>query len=186
MGGMGPWSGGRGRMDSQIARTAGLVGLALLALWLFRSKRPSTHFSLEELTTTNTGLSNVPGATARANLERLANEVLEPLRERFGPIIISSGFRNAATNAAVGGVSDSAHLSGSAVDAFAQAGASAATMAAWLYDSELPLNQVLIYWGKGHLHIARDTGGKPYRRDFKQTFDGGKTWEAWAPGGRNT
>ena len=181
---VGGWSTGAVEYDSQVVKTVGLISLAFLALWMFRSKRPSANFSLEELTTTNTGLSNVPSSSARANLDKLANEVLEPLRERFGPIIISSGYRSPATNAAVGGVSDSAHLSGSAIDAFAEDGTSAATMAAWLYDSSLPLNQVLIYWNKGHLHIARDTGGTPYRRDFKETFDGGKTWNAWKPGGR--
>ena len=171
------------RLDTQVARTAGLVGLALLAVWLFGSKRPSTLFSLEELTTTNTGLSNVPGTTARANLERLANQVLEPLRERFGPILITSGYRSPAVNAAVGGVSNSDHLNGTAADLYAQDGTPATTLAAWLFDSSLPIEQVIVEWHTGHLHLAMDTGGAPYRRSFKQTFDG-RTYEAWSPGGR--
>jgi len=182
---MGWWGGARVAIDSQVARTAGLVGMALVVLWLFRSKRPSAHFSLEELTTTNTGLPNVPTASARANLDKLANQVLEPLRERFGPILITSAYRSPAVNAhpSVGGVSNSDHLTGTAADLYAQDGTPAVTLAAWLYDSTLPLEQVIVEWHTGHLHLAMDTGGTPYRRSFKQTFDG-KTYEAWSPGGR--
>ena len=161
-----------------------MISLALLAFWIFRSKRPSTNFSLAELTTTSTGLSNVPSSSARANLEKLANQILEPLRERFGPIIISSGYRSPAVNAAVGGVSNSDHLTGTAADLYAQDGTPAATMATWLYASNLPLEQVIVEHHTGHLHLAMDTGGTPYRRSFKQTFDG-KTYQSWSPGGNS-
>ncbi len=171
--------------DSQIGKSLALVSVALVALWVFRSKRPSKHFSLEELTTTGTGLSNVPGLAARGKLEKLANEVLEPMRERFGAIQINSGFRSEATNRAVGGSSTSSHLTGSAADLQALDGTPASTLAAWLYDSDLPLNQVIIYWNTGHLHVARDEGPKPYRRSFLQTYDG-KNYEAWKPGGRQS
>jgi len=172
-------------IDSQVGKSLALVSVALVALWVFRSKRPSKHFSLAELTTTNTGLSNVPGLAARGKLEKLANEVLEPMRERFGALQINSGFRSDVTNRAVGGSSSSSHLTGSAADLQALDGTPASTLAAWLYDSDLPVNQVIIYWNTGHLHVARDEGPKPYRRDFKQTFDG-KTYEAWKPGGRQS
>lgn len=173
--------------DSEVVQTLGLVSLVLLVAWLFRNKggNPSAHFSLEELTTTNTGLPNVPSSSARSNLNALANQVLEPLRARFGPIVIHSGFRSIATNAAVGGVSNSDHLTGTAVDLSAQDGTPNTTLAAWLYDSTLPLEQVIIYHNTGHLHVAMDTGGTPYRRDFRQTYDGKKT-EPWTPGGRIT
>ena len=171
--------------DSQIGKSLALVGVALVALWVFRSKRPSKHFSLEELTTTSTGLSNVPGLAARGKLEKLANEVLEPMRERFGALQINSGFRSAAVNSAVNGSKTSSHLTGSAADLQALDGTPASTLAAWLYDSDLPLNQVIIYWNTGHLHVARDEGAKPYRRSFLQTYDG-KNYEAWQPGGRRS
>ena len=182
---MGWWGGARMALDTQVVRTAGLVGMALVVWWLFRSKRPSAHFSLEELTTTNTGLPNVPTSSARANLDKLANQVLEPLRERFGPILITSGYRSPAVNAAVGGTVNppSDHLTGTAADLYAQDGTPATTMAAWLYDSSLNLDQVIVEFHTGHLHIAIDTGAAPYRRSFLQTFDG-KTYEAWSPGGR--
>ena len=172
-------------LDSQVSNSLALVSVALVALWVFRSKRPSKHFSLAELTTTSTGLSNVPGLAARGKLEKLANEVLEPMRERFGAIRVNSGFRSSAVNTAVKGSRTSSHLTGNAADVEALDGTPASTLAAWLYDSDLPLNQVIIYWNTGHLHVARDEGPKPYRRDFKQTYDG-KNYEAWKPGGRRS
>ena len=172
--------------DTQVVQTVGLLSLALLAVWLYRSKRPSTHFSLAELTVTETGLSNVPNAMARENLERLASEVLEPLRGRFGPIIVNSAYRSPAVNAAVSGSSTSRHMLGLASDIYAQDGTPPSTLAAWLYDqANLPLDQVIIYWNNGYLHIAMDPNGAPFRRDFLQTFDG-KSYEPWTPGGRVT
>ena len=50
------------------------------------------------------------GATTRSGL------LTAPLRERFGPIIIGSGFRCTQLNSAVGGVKNSQHKTGEACD----------------------------------------------------------------------
>lgn len=79
------------------------------------------HFSLEELTASDTararGIDNTPPAATKANLQRLA-EFMEEVRAILGnhPITVTSGYRSAALNAAVGGVPNSAHLSGLAMD----------------------------------------------------------------------
>ena len=83
----------------------------------------SEHFSLAELTKTNTGIENVPSEAQVENLKRVCRW-LERLRKRWNdkygdgddPIIINSGFRSAAVNKAVGGVPTSNHLTGCAVD----------------------------------------------------------------------
>ena len=83
----------------------------------------SEHFSLAELTKTNTGIENVPNEAQVENLRRVCRW-LERLRKRWNdlygdgddPIIINSGFRSAAVNKAVGGVPTSNHLTGCAVD----------------------------------------------------------------------
>ncbi|WP_321941624.1 D-Ala-D-Ala carboxypeptidase family metallohydrolase [Paraburkholderia tropica] len=81
----------------------------------------SAHFSLEEFTASQTasrlGLANTPDATELANLRRLAN-ALENVRTLLGgkPILISSAFRSAAVNKAVGGVPNSSHALGLAAD----------------------------------------------------------------------
>ena len=85
--------------------------------------RLSEHFSLRELTKTNTGIANVPSEAQVENLKRVCRW-LERLRKRWNdkygdgddPIIINSGFRSPAVNKAVGGVPTSNHLTGCAVD----------------------------------------------------------------------
>ena len=83
----------------------------------------SEHFTLAELTKTNTGIANVPSEAQVENLKRVCRW-LERLRKRWNdkygdgddPIIINSGFRSEAVNKAVGGVPTSNHLTGCAVD----------------------------------------------------------------------
>ena len=75
------------------------------------------HFTLNELTVTKTGLSNVPAAGDVDNLRKLCRDILEPIREKIGyPIIVNSAYRSAAVNRAVGGVGTSQHLKGEAAD----------------------------------------------------------------------
>jgi hypothetical protein len=75
------------------------------------------NFTLEELTQTGTGFPNEPTATEIQNLQALANNVLQPLRNRFGrQIRVTSGYRSHAVNNAVGGSSKSQHRLGQAAD----------------------------------------------------------------------
>lgn len=81
----------------------------------------SPHFQLSEFlhsqAAVRRGLSNAPGPAALNNLRRLAQK-LELVRTALGdvPLLISSGYRSPAVNQAVGGASNSAHLSGLAAD----------------------------------------------------------------------
>lgn len=79
------------------------------------------HFSLDELTRSSTaerrGIDNTPTADVVENLRTLCQAVLEPARVAFGaPIYITSGYRCAALNRAVGGKPTSQHLRGEAAD----------------------------------------------------------------------
>ncbi len=47
-------------------------------------------------------------------------ELLDMIRERFGPIIVNSGFRCVTHNTAVGGSANSMHMQGKAADIWAQ------------------------------------------------------------------
>ena len=83
----------------------------------------SRHFTLEELCQSSTakklGIKNTPGAQEIAYLTALTTEVLEPLREWYGkPIVVASGYRCPMLNKAVGGVTNSQHMKGQAVDLF--------------------------------------------------------------------
>ena len=79
------------------------------------------HFTLEELYASATanakGINNKPNVQQTINLVYLTAYVLEPLRVAMNePIKIGSGFRCQALNKAVGGVYNSQHLKGQAVD----------------------------------------------------------------------
>jgi hypothetical protein len=79
------------------------------------------HFSIEELYASQTakakGIDNKPDFPSLINLVYLCAYVLEPLREAMNePIKIGSGYRCPKLNAAVGGVSNSQHMKGQAVD----------------------------------------------------------------------
>ena len=83
--------------------------------------RISKNFTLEELTASATakakGISNNPGQTDIVNLCGLVHNVLQPLRNWWGKEVkIGSGYRSLALNRAVGGVSNSQHMKGEAVD----------------------------------------------------------------------
>lgn len=80
----------------------------------------SEHFSLEEMVRSGVAVSrkidNSPTEAEVECLRQLCQNVLEPVRRRFGVTRISSGYRSPALNAAVGGVATSQHLRGEAAD----------------------------------------------------------------------
>jgi len=80
----------------------------------------SEHFSYQELTQSEVadrmGFDNTPPPAAYENLIRLANK-LEEVRTLIGkPIMVSSGYRCQAVNAAVGSQPSSQHRVGCAAD----------------------------------------------------------------------
>jgi zinc D-Ala-D-Ala carboxypeptidase len=106
----------------------------------------SPHFTLEELTvTSHHGIDNTPDDDAKFHLVALANTVLEVIREKFGPLRITSGYRSLALNAAVpGSAKDSAHCYGCAADIQSINGHSPADMARWVRDeSGIDYDQVI-------------------------------------------
>ncbi len=82
--------------------------------------RLTTNFTLEEMifsqTASRLGLSNSPNQQVIGNLQRLCENILQPLRNKFGPVVVSSGYRSQLVNNKVGGASNSDHLYGCAAD----------------------------------------------------------------------
>ena len=81
----------------------------------------SKHISYKEGVYSNTatrrGIDNTPNKEQLNNMELIANEVFEPLREWVaGPIKINSFFRCPELNTAIGGSSKSQHCKGQAID----------------------------------------------------------------------
>ena len=81
----------------------------------------SKHVSYKEGVYSNTairrGIDNTPNDEQLNNMELVANEVFEPLRDWVdGPIKINSFFRSPDLNTAIGGSSKSQHCKGQAID----------------------------------------------------------------------
>jgi zinc D-Ala-D-Ala carboxypeptidase len=74
------------------------------------------NFTLKELCVTKTGIHNEPNAEQKEALRLLAVNILQPARDALGAITVTSGFRNAKVNAAVGGSRSSQHTKGEAAD----------------------------------------------------------------------
>lgn len=90
------------------------------------------------------------------NLEALVNNLLDRIRERFAvPMIVTSGYRCEELNKLVGGVDDSQHMKGEAVD-FYFAGFSKKEMAAAFFEiaEEFDFDQLIYYKKKGIIHIS--------------------------------
>lgn len=78
-------------------------------------------FSIEELCASDTAerkkIDNTPNADARLRMQRLIEQLLDPIRASWGaPITVNSGYRSPALNRAVGGVATSQHVKGEAAD----------------------------------------------------------------------
>lgn len=81
----------------------------------------SKNFTYDELTKSNTAsrlkINNSPDDEAKTKLKKLANDVLQPIRDVYGkPIKVSSGYRCLKLNEKVGGAVNSQHTKGEAAD----------------------------------------------------------------------
>jgi hypothetical protein len=114
----------------------------------------SAHFSLEELVATQQrGIDNAPPPEI---VERLKHSALgmEAVRVRLSvPIIVSSGYRCPALNAAVGGRKDSQHLTGDAVDFIAPGFGGPTTVVCALKDSGILFDQLIVEFNRW-VHIS--------------------------------
>ena len=82
--------------------------------------RLSKHFTLEEFVKSamafDRDINNNPGIVEIINLCALCHNILEPVRKQFGPVIITSGYRNFELNRALGSKDTSQHIRGEAGD----------------------------------------------------------------------
>lgn len=81
----------------------------------------SNNITWAEATKSNTaikrGIDNSPDEEQLARMKKLAENIFQPLREHFGVSIgISSFFRSAELNQAIGGAKSSQHMTGEAMD----------------------------------------------------------------------
>lgn len=118
----------------------------------------SEHFHLTEFIKSQEairkGIDNSPTPEVIDNLIALCSNVLEPVRQQFGPVSISSGYRSPALNVAVGGSRTSQHTSGQAAD-FEVFDLDNCDLAQWVADN-LDFDQLILEF---HDHAAGPNSG---------------------------
>ena len=106
----------------------------------------SKNFTLNEftksMTATRLGIDNTPQGEHLENAEALFENIVQPVRDYFGPTKINSGYRSPELNEAVGGSSNSQHCKGEAVD-IECIGNSNYDVAVWIKDN-LDFDQLIL------------------------------------------
>lgn len=128
----------------------------------------TNNFSLAELTYTQQPLPNAPCTMVIINLCWGVHQILQPLRNHLGvPITITSGYRSAEVNKAVGGVPSSQHLTGCAADCVVPA--EVFNKAIDYITRNLPFDQLLI--GKSFFHVSWTPFGIPRRQRIDNYYN---------------
>ena len=145
----------------------------------------SKSFTLNELTKSQTaereGINNNPGETQIEALQRLCENILQPVRDHFGkPVTVSSGFRSGELSLKVGSSVKSQHTVGQAAD-FEIFGISNQDVAHWI-DKNLDYDQLILeFWNpedknSGWIHCSYknpEENRKEFLRAYRDT--NGKT-----------
>lgn len=124
------------------------------------------HFNLDELTKSNTairkGINNNPSEDIKKKLIRLIEDVLDPIREKYGkPIYVSSGYRCRQLNALVGGAANSQHLKGEAADIKAANNKELFNLILrMIQDKEITVGQLIDEYNYSWIHISLPTVNK--------------------------
>jgi hypothetical protein len=142
-----------------------------------RERQLSAHFRLREFVESKLadehGIDNGALLIARVadRLAYLATEVLEPVRQKLGfVILVDSGFRCMELNSLVGGVANSQHLQGRAADIVCPDLGPAKTLWAYIKNSELPFDQLILYPGFVHVSLVDEAEAHwPNRRQAFHT-----------------
>jgi len=134
----------------------------------------SRNFTLAELTDTDTGLPNNPSQEEIRNLKLLVQKVLQPVRDKFGVINVTSGYRSPGVNSAVGGSATSDHVHGRAADIQCE---DMATVFKYIRKN-LPFKQLIWEFGTDAqpkwIHVAYDANNNK-GEVLKAIKKGGKT-----------
>ena len=106
----------------------------------------SRNFTLSELIKSDTairkGINNNPNAEQIEKLKALCENILQPVRDHFGRVKVTSGFRSVDLCLAIGSSSNSQHAKAEACD-FECIGVDNAELADWIKDN-LPYDQLIV------------------------------------------
>ena len=120
--------------------------------------RVGRFFQLREATRSNLaarlGIDNEPNPTQLQNIRWAAANLMDPTREEFGALYVSSWLRVPELNDRIpGSSSTSAHPQGFAVDFAPKIATTLYSIVQWVSESGLPFDQVIYEYGRW-IHLA--------------------------------
>ena len=123
----------------------------------------TAHFTLSEFTRSESakrhGVSNQPTPEHLENIKILCQRVLEPIRMKFGPINISSGYRSKVLNHYIGGSLRSQHCEGKAADLDMDDMGGVTNKQIFEYiKNELEFDQLINEFNYGWVHVSYNAG----------------------------
>tara|TARA_R100000406_G_scaffold94371_1_gene86015 strand:- start:109 stop:585 length:477 start_codon:yes stop_codon:yes gene_type:complete len=136
----------------------------------------SRNFTLSELTKSDTairkGINNNPNAEQIEKLKALCENILQPVRDHFGRVKVTSGFRSVDLCVAIGSSVNSQHAKAEAAD-FEVIGTSNAELADWIYSNLEPDQLILEFFepsepNSGWIHCSWVPEGR--RAQFLHAF----------------
>jgi hypothetical protein len=136
----------------------------------------SRNFTLSELTKSDTairkGINNNPNAEQIEKLKALCENILQPVRDHFGRVKVTSGFRSVDLCVAIGSSVNSQHAKAEAAD-FEVIGTSNAELADWIYSNLEPDQLILEFFepsepNSGWIHCSWVPDGR--RAQFLHAF----------------
>ncbi len=143
----------------------------------------TANFTLSEMVKSDTALrhdmDNTPGEKEIENLKRLAEKVLQPVRDAYGKGVKgNSGYRAPDVNAKVGGSKTSDHCKGQAAD-IEIPGIPNADLAKWIMDNLTYTQLILEFYtsgvpDSGWVHVSYDPANLK-KQNLTATKQNGKT-----------
>jgi len=143
----------------------------------------SANFTLKELTKSDTairkGISNEPNTDEIEKLKLLCETILQPVRDKFGAVTVTSGYRSPELCVAIGSSVSSQHTKAEAVD-FEVEGVDNADVAYWIKDNIPNWDQMILEFytlgqpNSGWIHCSITS--KLERKQFLSAYkEDGKT-----------
>ena len=138
----------------------------------------SKNFTLKELTKSDfairNNIPNEPNMDQIVKLKELCQKLLQPVRDKFGPVIVTSGYRSPELCAKIGSSLDSQHAKAEAVD-FEVIGFDNADIAYWIKDNIEEWDQMILEFytpgepNSGWVHCSiTDKPRKQFLRAYKE------------------
>ena len=143
----------------------------------------SKNFTMAEFTKSDTatklGIDNTPKGEHLEAAKKLFENIVQKVRDHFGPTVLNSGYRSPELNEAVRGSRTSQHCQGEAAD-IEVPGVPNADVAQWVVDN-CDFDQVILEFytpgipDSGWVHVSYNSDGKQRKQVLTAMKENGKT-----------